>query len=843
MVHSFLKPALAVLFLIFAVSLYGETLYFGKGEYEHRPDGWWLCDPADDYRVNPRLISVVFKPGVTVARIDSLNGTIGTTVMRRTSRGIYDLSLYGRDPMAIAHRYQGSGLAEIVDIQTIGRVFARPNDEYFPMQWHLAQLSGDDIRVIDGWDIETGKGIVLAFIDTGIDIHHPDLRRNLWVNPGEIPGNGFDDDRNGYVDDIHGYHLVYDSPDLTRGINVELVYNNGVWRYALGYHGTKTSGIAAAETNNMFGVAGVAGGWNGGGGSRIMMLGGADSAGCTFTEKIRDAIYYAVDNGAKVINMSLGCGESEGIKAAIDTAASHGIVMVASSGYTNSADIAYPARDPDVISVGAVGSNRLKIPHSSHGRKIDPLDVVAPSGETLQDTPVYTTFPTGYRGSNGYAWSSQTSSAAPQAAGLACLLLSLDPLLTPERIREIICKTADKVGPSTYTDWPDAPYGGWDDSLGYGRINVFKALFSIRGQGRITTNTTWYTNMELNGDVIVEAERTLRIGKNVRVSFAAGKKLIVYGKLIADSGAVFTKTAGGDFWSGIDIRGEGVMETTGNTMIESADTGLEIGDSGNLLNDGNRIIIRRCGRAGIWINGCSPTIRNVLLDRVSLSYGQNAGIVVSGNGASPEIQGVAIRNSRIGMLFASPGGVPKVDSCTIDNSNAEHSVVIFPGCGADLNGGNTFIPRAGKKAISSYQNSLYPVHAENNWWGRSSPDWKALFTWPDSILVDNARSAPLSSAKIDPEGQSDGSGEEFVRVMPNPANPSTTITFSLSHPSKVRLTVYSITGQKVAVLVDGFRSAGVHAVRFDGAKLASGVYLWSFESPEFRRTGKMVILR
>ena len=162
-----------------------------------------------------------------------------------------------------------------------------PSDELFDEQWSLADDSL--LGVQSAWDVSTGGSTVVAVIDTGADLTHPDLRDNLWRNPREIPGNGIDDDGNGFVDDVNGADFVNRDGDPSD--------DNG--------HGTHVAGILAARGGNRVGVTGVAQR------ARLMVLKalGADAVGSA--ETMAEAVRYAVANGAKVINMSVsGPGRS-----------------------------------------------------------------------------------------------------------------------------------------------------------------------------------------------------------------------------------------------------------------------------------------------------------------------------------------------------------------------------------------------------------------------------------------------------------------------------------------------------------------------------------------------------
>ncbi|MHC4545546.1 MAG: S8 family serine peptidase, partial [Planctomycetota bacterium] len=193
-----------------------------------------------------------------------------------------------------------------------------PNDPLFSQQWAL-----DKIDAPEAWDTYTGNSdIIVAVIDTGVDYRHGDLDDNMWVNRGEIGGNGVDDDENGYVDDVYGYDFINDDGDPAD--------DKG--------HGTHCAGIIAAEGDNELDVAGVC--WD----IRIMGLKFLDAYGYGSNEDAIRAFYYAVENGVDVTSNSWGGGGySEAMEEAVNYAYSQGVIMVAAAGNEYSNLPSYPA--------------------------------------------------------------------------------------------------------------------------------------------------------------------------------------------------------------------------------------------------------------------------------------------------------------------------------------------------------------------------------------------------------------------------------------------------------------------------------------------------------------------
>ncbi|WP_448379615.1 S8 family serine peptidase [Gloeomargarita sp.] len=261
----------------------------------------------------------------------------------------------------------------------------------------------------------TGNGIVVAVVDTGVDYHHPDLNDNIWRNPGEIAGNGIDDDGNGYVDDVHGWDFINNDNDpLDR---------NG--------HGTHVAGTIAAE-NNGFGVTGVA--YN----ARIMPVQVLGDNGSGSSRAVANGIRYAANNGAHVINLSLGSNlPSPEIYSAIQYATSRGAVVVMAAGNDGDPQPDYPAffATEFGLSVGAVDMNRNIAGLSNRAGTDSALyHVVAPGVGIVSTVP-----------NNRYISYNGTSMATPHVAGVVALMLSANPNLTPAQVRDIIVGSATRL--------------------------------------------------------------------------------------------------------------------------------------------------------------------------------------------------------------------------------------------------------------------------------------------------------------------------------------------------------------------------------------------------------------
>jgi subtilisin family serine protease len=263
----------------------------------------------------------------------------------------------------------------------------------------------------------TGKGVVVAVVDTGVDYNHEDLRNNIWMNAKEIAGNGIDDDGNGYIDDNYGWNF--------NDKNNNTLDNNG--------HGTHVSGTIAGENNN-YGVTGIA--YD----AKIMPVKVLNDSGSGSYSSISKGIRYAVDNGANVINLSLGGASSNSsLESAIDYASSKGVIVVMAAGNDGESSPDYPARYAykSGIAVGAVDKNN-NMPDFSNRSGTDEIAYVTAPG-----VKVYSSVP-----NNQYATYNGTSMATPHVAGVVALMLSANSSLTDAQVRQIVTETA---GNSTQT--------------------------------------------------------------------------------------------------------------------------------------------------------------------------------------------------------------------------------------------------------------------------------------------------------------------------------------------------------------------------------------------------------
>lgn len=324
-------------------------------------------------------------------------------------------------PQAIAKLNKMADIVEIAEADHILNAQVIPSDSSFPLLWGMnntGQSSGTadaDIDAPEAWDLHTGsRNILVAVIDTGIQGSHPDLAANIWTNPGEIAGNGVDDDNNGYIDDLRGWDYVNWDNDPTD--------DQG--------HGTHCAGTIGAVGNNGVGVSGVC--WQ----ISLMGLKFLNSNGSGYESDAAEAILYATALGAKVTSNSYsGSVWSQVLKDALDQAGQAGVISVAAAGNSGTnIDLLpeYPAAydSPNLISVAATTRTDTLASYSNYGQ--ESVDLAAPGSDILSTVP-----------SGGYGLSSGTSMAAPHVAGACALLMSYRPGITAAETRDLILSTTE----------------------------------------------------------------------------------------------------------------------------------------------------------------------------------------------------------------------------------------------------------------------------------------------------------------------------------------------------------------------------------------------------------------
>lgn len=332
-----------------------------------------------------------------------------------------------------------------------------PNDELFSRQWALYNdgsfktpsgrnsKKGADMNVLNGWEIETGsEDIIVGILDSGSKIDHPDLNGRIWFNDKEVK-NGRDDDGNGFIDDINGYNFAYDNANPRDD----------------GGHGTNISGTIGSSTNNTIGYAGVDQK------CKLMICKNLDNDNLGEYSWWAASLYYAANNGARVLNMSEGGYDySKTLENSINYAYDAGCFIVASMMNKNNGDSYYPASFKNVFAIGATDADDSRCREFTWGGGSNwgkHIAVVAPGnkiyGLDFKDNFNYDVY-----------WSG-TSQATAYVSAIASVLLAQETGRSNADLNEIIKSTAiDQVGD------PREDKPGWDPYYGFGRVDLYEAL-------------------------------------------------------------------------------------------------------------------------------------------------------------------------------------------------------------------------------------------------------------------------------------------------------------------------------------------------------------------------------
>jgi len=434
-IYSYCSIFLVILLIIlaFTTKTVAEQRIFHKAV--KKPVQWY----------KPDELIIKFRADTPEKTVEKINLRHGVSHISKNRRiGFRKLRVEkGKNIFDLAAAYAKDPNVEYARPNYICRAYFVPNDQFYPYQWNF-QL----INMERAWDIETADpGVVVAVVDTGVAYENYTERifrrwRKHYYQAPDLAQTSF----------VPGYDFINDDehPNDDEG------------------HGTHITGTIAQSTHNQIGVAGIA--FN----CSIMPVKVMDSSGSGTVDSLANGIIFAADNGAKVINMSLGFSSDitpadiPAVTEAVQYAYNKGCVLVASSGNEGINIVSLPAAYPEVIAVGAVHSGDARADYSQYGSD---LELVAPGGDTenrngdgYMDGVLQETF-----GSDtddwGYWFYTGTSCAAPHVCGVAALLLSNSVATTPDEVREALRSTAVDKGPA-----------GWDQEYGWGRVDAYAAL-------------------------------------------------------------------------------------------------------------------------------------------------------------------------------------------------------------------------------------------------------------------------------------------------------------------------------------------------------------------------------
>ena len=341
------------------------------------------------------------------------------------------------DPALAARDLAASGalIAAVPDLSL--RLFVTiPNDTYLSDQWYVNDGGVADVRLPQAWDSQRGAAAVrIGIMDTGVDLGHPDLAAQIWTNPGEIAGNGVDDDGDGYVDDVHGWDFGDEDDDP----NPHAVIDTLNYGLDVGFHGTMVAGIADAATDNVEGIAGA--GWH----CTIVPLKVVNTAGDITLAAVSEAFGWAAAHHLEVLNTSFGTASQPGVpeffQALVDQANAAGVLCVASAGNDGTGDPNYPAACTGVLSVGSTEPDNTRSTFSNWG----PTVRIGAPGSSMWSSICrnyliddfsqlfYEVFFL-WDGFNPYMYGDGTSFAAPLTAGVCGLVRAQHPDWSPAAV-------------------------------------------------------------------------------------------------------------------------------------------------------------------------------------------------------------------------------------------------------------------------------------------------------------------------------------------------------------------------------------------------------------------------
>jgi serine protease len=442
----------------------------------------------------PDQIIVKFATGTPTEAMTALHRAQGAAVKREVPNAFVVLKVPAGTADQEVAAYRKNPNVEWAEPDYIAYALASVNDTYFNYQWNFfdygtpsgSAVSNFGIQAPSAWDKSTGSGIVVAVLDTGV------AYEDYAGSPGEP------------------FAPYYRAPDLagTAFVPGYDFVNGDIHPNDDQAHGTHVTGTIAQTTNNSYGVAGIAYA------CQIMPVKVLDSSGSGSYSDIASGIYWAVDHGAKVCNMSFGGSfTSLALLQAVSYAQSKDVLLVASAGNSGGGSVLYPARAPWCIAVGATRFDGQRASYSSYGRD---LDLVAPGGDVgvdqngdgYGDGVLQQTFAASQPGNFGLWFYSGTSMAAPHVTAAAALVWAANPTFTASQVRSALESTAKDLGAA-----------GRDNYYGYGLVNAAAAIGApppppppSDTQPPVVTITNPTAGATVSGTVTVRATATDNVG-------------------------------------------------------------------------------------------------------------------------------------------------------------------------------------------------------------------------------------------------------------------------------------------------------------------------------------------
>jgi len=749
----FVLSIFLILMLTFAKMLSAEEILVGPAVDSYN---------TDKPNYVPDEIIVKFKPGASQKEIDFLNSKYGVSVIQDNPiTGAKLLKIPAKRTVpSLVNRYNRSSIVERVEPNFTARVLFTPNDKYYKYQWHLNKVASGGMDMEKTWDIATGKGVIVAILDTGVAYENyggykqaPDLSKTKFVQ---------------------GYDFVNDDshPNDNEG------------------HGTHITGTIAQSTNNGVGVAGIAFD------ASIMPVKVLDRNGDGNHYRIANGIYYAVNHGAKVINLSLGSNRSSWtLKQAVAHAYNNGVTIVSAAGndYEDGNRFVYPAAYNDYcVAVAATRYDGLRASYSNTGSYVD---IAAPGGDVLFDKDgdgyhdgilqqTFTDDVTKFR----YYFFEGSSMAAAHVTGAVALLVS-NGISDPSQIREALESTARDVGGS-----------GWDQEYGWGIVDACAALNYKQEKPEPIV-------YDVSVDSVNAPEQTYK-SETVAITVTVANK----GSHTATSTVTLT-----------DLTTKSKIGEQEVTIEAGKSTTLEFRWDANNVLTGTHTLMAEIGSilgekqtqdnsTTVKIKILEKPYKNLHVEEIDLIliqrwWGTEAKTTVSiMDSASNPVSGAFITGKWIGVL----------DRTTFGATGQDGKAIIYSGI-LRGNGVLTF------RVVDVWKEG-WTYDAEANKQGCSVK--------PDVLREENYR---------------DILGQNY----PNPFNPETWMPYEIAEASEVVIRIYNLKGQLVRKLNLGLQQPGTYlskreAAYWDGKDelgqpVASGMYFYTIKTGKFKATRKMLV--
>jgi PKD repeat protein len=761
--------------------------------------------------------------------------------------------------------YEKNPMVDHVEPIGIHSVFATPNDGFFTQQWHHSRANDQDIDTPEAWDSENGdSNIVVALMDSGVRYYHKDLgganassttptasRGNLWLNQSELNGTaGVDDDGNGFVDDWVGWDFVtgvtgcWSGEDCSTADNDPRDFNG---------HGTHCAGNVAGLTNDGYGTAGVAGGFNGGtlpvrgNGARVMSLrigysapSGGVEVGFVRMDFAAQALNYARVKGAKIASCSWGASNSGGLGAAIDAFLANGGLIFKAAGNANNQTTDYMTARTDIISVAALDTLGRRADFSSYGTWVD---ISAPGTNILSDYHDHA------NPANDYvAAVSGTSMATPITAGVAALVWSKHPTWTATQVRDTLLAKADNINGTLAA--------GDIGKMGTGRVNANAA---VNAGAPPVAPVAQFVGAPLSGNAPLTVNFTDQ-STNGPTSWSwdfgdLGTSTSQNPSHVYSSAGTYTVTLTATNSAGSDAEVKTGYITVNTPPPASCDdfndnnitnwgnsTGTWSAASGIVTGNSNTVDARRTSPFGAFTSlsiQCDVrmnTGRNQRNARIIFSY------VDANNYRFVEADDL---NNRW-RIYERVGGTNTV-RLTVNATVATatwYTVVV----NQTSTGSASF--KVNGTSMGSYNFGTAPSGQVGIGFTRSNSNWDNFCVGSTSGTFQIGGGEIVSSPDLVAPVDAVVLPNEFSlkQNYPNPFNPTTEIAFTLGSTGRVNLSIYNVLGERVVTLVDDVRSAGEHRITWDsrsssGSKVSSGVYFYRLEAYGITETKKMILMK